>query len=88
MIDLENTISNLETNIRWIEDIPSHQFPGWGNVTMSMRDALELLKEQDDLGTELTNAMELIHKKNERIKKLEEQIETLTKWRMNAGAFD
>ena len=46
MIDLENTISNLETNIRWIEDIPSHQFPGWGNVTMSMRDALELLKEQ------------------------------------------
>ena len=47
MIDLENTISNLETNIRWIEDIPSHQFPGWGNVTMSMRDALELLKEQE-----------------------------------------
>lgn len=48
MIDLENTISNLETNIRWIEDIPSHQFPGWGNVTMSMRDALEVLKEQED----------------------------------------
>ena len=47
-----------------------------------------LLKEQEDLGTELTNAMELIHKKNERIKKLEEQIETLTKWRANAGAFD
>lgn len=48
----------------------------------------ELLKEQEDLGTELTNAMELIHKKNERIKKLEEQIETLTRWRANAGAFD
>lgn len=47
MIERENTISNLETNIRWIEDIPSHQFPGWGNVTMSMRDALELLKEQE-----------------------------------------
>ena len=47
-----------------------------------------LLKEQEDLGTELTNAMELIHKKNERIKKLEEQIETLTRWRANAGAFD
>lgn len=34
------------------------------------RDAIELLKEQDDLGTELTNAVELIHKKNERIEKL------------------
>ena len=34
------------------------------------RDALALLKEQDDLGAELTNAVELIHKKNERIKKL------------------
>ena len=30
----------------------------------------ELLKEQEDLGTELTNAVELIHKKNERIDKL------------------
>jgi len=46
MIDLENTISNLETNIRWIESTECHQFPGWGNVTMAMRDALELLKEQ------------------------------------------
>lgn len=53
-----------------------------------LMDALELLKEQDDLGKELTNAVELIHKKNERIKKLEEQIETLTRWRANAGAFD
>lgn len=33
-------------------------------------DALTLLKEQEDLGTELTNAVELIHKKNERIEKL------------------
>jgi restriction endonuclease S subunit len=53
-----------------------------------MKDALTLLKEQDDLGTELTNAMELIHKKNERIKNLEEQLEAITKRRMNAGAFD
>ena len=36
-----------------------------------MDDAIALLKERDDLGTELTNAVELIHKKNERIKKLE-----------------
>jgi hypothetical protein len=33
-------------------------------------DALELLKEQEDIGTELTNAVELIRKKNERIEKL------------------
>lgn len=46
-IDRENTISNLETNIRWIEDMECHQFPGWGNVAMAMRDALELLKEQE-----------------------------------------
>ena len=48
MVERENTISNLEINIRWIESIECHQFPGWGNVTMAMRDALELLKEQDD----------------------------------------
>ena len=56
--------------------------------TMVKRCKCELLKEQDDIGKELTDAMELIHKKNERIKKLEEQIETLTRWRANAGAFD
>ncbi len=42
-----------------------------------MRDALELLKEQEDLGTELTNAVELIHKKNERIEKLLKEQEKL-----------
>ena len=36
-----------------------------------MRDALTLLKEQE-----------------ERIILLEHQLETLTRWRMNAGAFD
>lgn len=47
MIDRQNTIDNLEQNIRWIEEIECHQFPGWGNVTMAMRDAAELLKEQE-----------------------------------------
>ena len=47
MVDRDITISNLETNIRWIEDNPQHQFPGWGNVTMAMRDAVELLKEHE-----------------------------------------
>lgn len=58
------------------------------NFLRTIDDAIDLLEEQDDFGTELTNAMELVRKKNERIKKLEEQIETLTKWRLNAGAFD
>lgn len=45
MPDIETTIGNLEQNIRWIEEIECHQFPGWANVTMAMRDAAELLKE-------------------------------------------
>ena len=51
-------------------------------------DTIGLLQDIGGFGEELNNAVELIHKKNERIKKLEEQIETLTKWRANAGAFD
>lgn len=47
MIDRDITINNLEMNIRWIEDISAHRFPGWGNVTMAMRDAVELLKKQE-----------------------------------------
>ena len=34
------------------------------------------------------DALALLKEQNERIKKLEEQIETLTRWRANAGAFD
>ena len=37
----------------------------------------ELLKEQDDLGKELENAMELIHKKNERLEKQTAEIRQL-----------
>ena len=40
-----------------------------------VEDALALLELQEDLGAELTNAMELIHKKNERIEKLLKQQE-------------
>ena len=39
-------------------------------------ETLALLKEQEDLGTELGNAVELIHKKNERIEKLLKEQET------------
>ena len=45
-MDRENVISNLEQQIRWIEEIECHQFPGWLNVTNAMRDAIALLKEQ------------------------------------------
>ena len=80
MAELDKTISVIES---WLKQ-PVLTPPPINDIY----DALELLKEQEDLGTELTNAVELIHKKNERIKKLEEQIETLTRWRANAGAFD
>ena len=69
-MDREKVITDIEQQIRWIEEIECHKFPGWLNVTNAMRDAIALLKEQEDLGTELTNAVELIHKKNERIEKL------------------
>ncbi len=85
MNDREKVIKGLEAVRNAIVDGYIHE-PD--RAVNAITDAIALLKEQDDLGTELTNAMELIHKKNERIKKLEEQIETLTKWRMNAGAFD
>lgn len=47
MIDRKIVIENLEQNIRWIEGAECHQFPGWGNATVAMRDAAELLKEQE-----------------------------------------
>ena len=34
------------------------------------------------------DALELLKEQEERIKLLEHQLETLTRWRMNAGAFD
>lgn len=40
------------------------------NFMHTIDEAIAMLEEQEDLGTELTNAMELIHKKNERIEKL------------------
>ena len=45
MAELEKVISDLEQQIRWIEEIECHKFPGWLNCTNAMRDALELLKE-------------------------------------------
>ena len=47
MPDREKVISDIEQQIRWIEEIECHKFPGWLNVTNAMRDALALLKEQE-----------------------------------------
>ena len=44
-----------------------------------LKEILALLKEQEDLGTELTNAVELIHKKNERIEKLLKEQEAVVR---------
>ena len=48
MPDMEKVISDIEQQIRWIEEIECHKFPGWLNVTNAMRDALALLKEQEE----------------------------------------
>ena len=49
MEKIEKVVSDLEQQIRWIEEIECHKFPGWLNVTNAIRDALELLKEQKKL---------------------------------------
>lgn len=49
MADIKKVISDLEQQIRWIEEIECHKFPGWLNATNTMRDALALLKEQGEL---------------------------------------
>jgi hypothetical protein len=49
MPDMEKVISDIEQQIRWIEEIECHKFPGWLNVTNAMRDALALLKEQEPI---------------------------------------
>ena len=46
-MDMDYAISNLEQQIRWIEEIEFHKFPGWLNVTNAIRDAIALLKEQE-----------------------------------------
>ena len=92
-MDRETVITHLHIIHTWAEfarerDLQFFTAKHLEDIAQWSDDALELLKEQEDLGTELTNAMELVRKKNERIKKLEEQIETLTRWRANAGVFD
>jgi len=66
MPDREKVIKELELFIK--EFHPACTSDG---IELDMfREVLALLKEQEDLGTELTNAVELIHKKNKQIEKL------------------
>lgn len=44
---LDNCVENLEQQIRWIEDIYAHKFPGWGHTVNAMRQAIVLLKAQN-----------------------------------------
>lgn len=63
MIDREKVISDIEQQIRWIEEIECHKFPGWLNVTNAMRDAIALLKEQEAENSKISNAyLELVGK--------------------------
>ena len=53
MMDREKVISDLEEQIAWIRDNDFHKFPGWGHSVLAMRDALELLKAQEQHINEL-----------------------------------
>lgn len=55
MYKQEQCISNLEQQIGWIEDIKTHQFPGWGHTVNAMRHAIALLKAQEPMECEDTN---------------------------------
>ena len=51
--------------------------------------SLTLCEYGDDSYCEsIQKAIALLTEQEERIKLLENQLETITKWRMNAGAFD
>ena len=47
MVDREKVIDDLEEQIAWIRDNDFHKFPGWGHAVLAMRDALALLKAQE-----------------------------------------
>ena len=47
MTEAENTIFDLELQIRWIRDNEHHQFPGWMNTIMAMEQAVRLINKQN-----------------------------------------
>lgn len=68
-------MSKLEKVIRGLRDIDIFiagrlEHEKAKNFLRTIDETITLLKEQDDMGKELGDAVELIHKKNERIEKL------------------
>lgn len=74
MTELEKVIRGLRDIDMFIAGRLGHEQAK--NFLRTIDETITLLKEQEDLGTELTNAVELIHKKNERIEKLLKEQET------------
>lgn len=72
MPDMEKVIKGLE------------ELHGSQEMMTLISETIALLKEQEDMGKELTDAMELVHKKNARIIELidllKEQEEQKRKW--------
>lgn len=66
MADREKVIKEFELFIKGFHPACTSE----GVELDMLREVLTLLKDQEDLGEELTNAVELIHKKNKRIEEL------------------
>ena len=88
-MDMETVITHLQIIHTWAEfarerDLQFFTAKHLEDIAKWSDDAMELLKDHEDLGTELTNAVELIHKKNERIEKLlkEQELPTELKQKM------
>ena len=71
MPDREKVIHAVETAFElWIDEYTGCSWFKEDEVRQAKEDAIAVLKEQEDMGKELTDAMELVRKKNERIEKL------------------
>lgn len=49
MPDREKVIADIEEQIAWIRDNDFHKFPGWGHAVLAMKEALALLKWQEEI---------------------------------------
>ena len=76
-MDREKVITDIEQQIRWIEEIECHKFPGWLNVTNAMRDALALLKEQPQQIWEFQDQVEYLTDKLKEQEAVEPEVEVL-----------
>lgn len=47
MTQIDEVISDMELQVMWIKDHPTHQFPGWMNTVLAMLNAITLLKDQE-----------------------------------------